>query len=244
MSVLTSLHALRIRLLLVACLAAPAALAAAVGDAIVLLVEGQRKEILPVVRGTAELVPVDVVLAGFPVSTRPDAVAGTLTLSHRGREVVFYARKSLASLGGDLRLLSSPVVVEDGRWLVPLDAVPRLLGPLLGLPAEWRASSRVLVLGSMVEQAIIHARDNQVPKLFFNGLQLTGIRSPLLPERYFIARKFAAAAQGRGQMALAIQQYLIDPEKFGVQGARNAGMNVDVFNNEPDALAWLLLKAD
>ena len=97
---------------------------------------------------------------------------------------------------------------------------------------------------TMVEQAIIHARDNKVPKLFFNGLQLTGIRSPLLPERYFIARQFAAAAQGQVQMALVIQQYLIDPERFGVQVARNAGMNVDVFNNEPDALAWLLLKAD
>jgi N-acetylmuramoyl-L-alanine amidase len=140
---------LRICLLLAASLAAPAALGAAVGDAIVLLVEGQRKEVMPVVRGTAELIPVDVVLAGFPVSTRPDTVAGTLTLSHRGREVVFYARKSLASLGGDLRLLSSPVVVEERRWLVPLDAVPRLLGPLLGLPAEWRASSRVLVVGAL-----------------------------------------------------------------------------------------------
>jgi len=139
---------LRIHLLLAAGLVAPATLQAAAGDPIVLLVEGQRKEILPTVRGTAELIPLELALGGYPVTLRPDASAGSMTLAYRGRELVFYARKSLASLGGDLRLLSSPVQIEDGRWLVPIDAVPRMIGPLLGLPAEWRAGSRVLVIGT------------------------------------------------------------------------------------------------
>ena len=140
---------LRIRLLLAACLVAPSSsLQAAAGDPIVLLVEGQRKEVLPLVRGTAELIPLELALAGYPVATRQDAKAGSLTLSFRGRELVFYARKSLASLSGDLRLLSSPVLVEDGRWLVPIDAVPRMIAPLLGLPGEWRSASRVLVIGA------------------------------------------------------------------------------------------------
>jgi hypothetical protein len=94
---------------------------------------------------------------------------------------------------------------------------------------------------ALVEQAIIYARENKVPKLFFNGHQLTGVRSPSLPERYFLSRQFAAAAQGQVQMALVIQDHLIDPEKFGINVARNAGMNADVFDNEPEALAWLLL---
>lgn len=127
---------------------APAALEAATGDPIVLLALGQRKEILPTVRGTAELIPLELALAGFPVSSRQDTSSGSLTLSYRGRELVFYARKSLASLGGDLRLLSSPVQVEDGRWMIPIDAVPRMIGPLLGQPAEWRSGSRVLVIGA------------------------------------------------------------------------------------------------
>jgi hypothetical protein len=57
-----------------------------------------------------------------------------------------------------------------------------------------------------------------------------------------MARSFAAAAEGRVQMALAVHGSMIDPEKFGILVARNAGMNADVFDNEPDALAWLLLK--
>ena len=95
---------------------------------------------------------------------------------------------------------------------------------------------------ALVEQAIRYARENKIPKLFFNGLQLTGLRSPTLPERYFFSRQFAAAAQGKVQMALVIEAHLIDPEKFGIQVARNAGMNADVFDNESDALAWMLLK--
>ena len=94
-----------------------------------------------------------------------------------------------------------------------------------------------------VEQAISYARENKVPKLLFNGLQLTGVRSPSLPERYFISRRFATVAQGQVQMALVVHRHLIDPEKFGIQVARNAGMNADVFDNELEALEWLLLKA-
>jgi N-acetylmuramoyl-L-alanine amidase len=62
---------------------------------------------------------------------------------------VLYDRKSLASVGGDLRLLSAPVVGEEGRWLVPVDSLPRLLQPLLGKRIEWRPATRVLVVGEV-----------------------------------------------------------------------------------------------
>ena len=93
------------------------------------------------------------------------------------------------------------------------------------------------------EEVILHVRGQKIPRLLFSTHKLAGIRSPLLPERYFISRRLAGVAQGRVQMALVVQPYLIDPEKFGIQVARNAGMNADVFDNEPEALAWLLLKA-
>src|SRR5207245_2308967 len=60
-----------------------------------------------------------------------------------------YDRKSVFSVGGDLRLLSSPAILENGRWLVPPDSAPRVLGPLLGLRADWRAAARVLLLGEV-----------------------------------------------------------------------------------------------
>jgi len=95
---------------------------------------------------------------------------------------------------------------------------------------------------TLLEEAIMFVRTSGVPKLLFNGLGLTGFPSPSLPERYFISRRLAAAAEGKVQLALVIHQHMIDPEKFGIQVARNASMNADVFDNEPEALAWLLVE--
>jgi N-acetylmuramoyl-L-alanine amidase len=138
------------RFLLAAALVAFPAIARGASSApIVLLTEGQRREIAVSVRGDAELVPLEPLIAGLGVQHRASATAGSLTLAYQGREATLYDKKSLASVEGDLRLLSSPTLLEGGLWLIPVDAVPRLLGPLLGVRSEWRAASRVLVLGNI-----------------------------------------------------------------------------------------------
>jgi N-acetylmuramoyl-L-alanine amidase len=122
----------------------------AAGAPITVLTATARREITPTIRGAAELVPIEQVLAGTGVRVTSDARGGAATLSLGTHEVALYDKKSLASVDGDLRLLSAAVVREDGRWLVPVDALPRLLGPLLDRPVEWRAAERVLVLGKVV----------------------------------------------------------------------------------------------
>jgi N-acetylmuramoyl-L-alanine amidase len=116
---------------------------------VVVLYERERREILPVTRGGAEMLPVNQVLAGLGVAATPDARGTGLSLTYGGREVTIYDKKSLASVGGDLRLLSSPVLFEEGRWLVPVDGIARLLQPLLGKRVEWRAASRLLLVGEI-----------------------------------------------------------------------------------------------
>jgi N-acetylmuramoyl-L-alanine amidase len=123
--------------------------AAPAATPVVLLTEGQRRELLPVTRGEAELVALDQLVTGLGISVTNDVAGGAVTLSYLKHEVNLYNKKSLAAVDGDLRLLSSPALLEDGRWLVPVDAVPRLLGPLLGRRADWRAASRVLVIGNV-----------------------------------------------------------------------------------------------
>jgi N-acetylmuramoyl-L-alanine amidase len=118
-------------------------------EPVILLLEGQRREIQPTVRGDAELIPLDVVIAGLGVSVHSDAAGGAVTLTYQRREASLYSKKSLASVGGELRLLSSPALFENGQWLVPVDGVTRVLGPLLGKRSEWRAASRVLTLGDV-----------------------------------------------------------------------------------------------
>lgn len=92
----------------------------------------------------------------------------------------------------------------------------------------------------LVDRAVVFAREHHVPKLLVNAVSLTGFPSPSLPERYFAARRFADSSKSRVQLALVVRAEMIDPEKFGIIVARNAGMNADVFAAEPEALAWLL----
>jgi N-acetylmuramoyl-L-alanine amidase len=132
-----------------ACVWFPVLARAAAPEPVVLLTEGQRREVAVTVRAEAELVPLEPLIAGLGVATRSNAAAGSVTLAYQGREATLYHKKSLASVGGDLRLLSSPTLLENGQWLIPVDAVPRLLGPLLGVRSEWRAASRVLLLGNV-----------------------------------------------------------------------------------------------
>jgi N-acetylmuramoyl-L-alanine amidase len=116
----------------------------------VLLEAGERRELTPVVRSGIELVTVRDILPWLgPVAIREDPRARALTISVEGRDVTIYEKKSLASVGGDLRLLSSPVLYEDGRWLVPVDSLSRLLGPLLKKRVDYRAASRVLLVGNV-----------------------------------------------------------------------------------------------
>ena len=106
-----------------------------------------RREVETVTRGGAELVAIEDVAVGFGMTVKGDSRGIAATLVVGSHEVGLYDGKSLASVDGDLKLLSAPVRGENGRWLVPVDGVARLLEPLIGEPVEWRAASRVLVIG-------------------------------------------------------------------------------------------------
>jgi hypothetical protein len=118
---------------------------------VTIVTESGRREVMPVTtRGDVELLPIDQVIAGLEVTLVSDAAGGTATLSYHKREAGLYNKRSLASVQGDLRLLSAPVLLDEGHWLVPTDSIPRLLGPLLDTKVEWRAASRVLLIGNVV----------------------------------------------------------------------------------------------
>jgi N-acetylmuramoyl-L-alanine amidase len=118
-------------------------------DPVVVLLDSHRREVEPMTRASALLLPLDAVITGLGVTVHTDVPAGSVTLGLEGRELVLYNNKSLASVAGELRLLSSPCYFEGGRWLVPVDGLPRLLGYLLARPVEWRASTRVLLVGTV-----------------------------------------------------------------------------------------------
>jgi N-acetylmuramoyl-L-alanine amidase len=198
--------------LLAAALAAPSFLAAASPiPAIVVLAEGQRREVTTVQgRGDAELVPIDQMVAGLGVNMTSDASGGAVTLSFQRREVSLYNRKSLASVGGDLRLLSSPVILDQGKWLVPIDSLARLLGPLLGVKVEWRPQARVLLIGNTgVPRVTVSAFvSGDVARLVFDASEKVPFR----------------VQQEEGRVTVAVPRDVLDAT---VQQERPAGGIVD-----------------
>jgi N-acetylmuramoyl-L-alanine amidase len=121
--------------------------ALAAAGRLTVLTPTQRREVATVARPEGELVAIEEVLVGFGVTATSDARGGAVTLQRGSRELVLHHRKSLASVDGDLKLLSAPAALEGGRWLVPLDSLPRLLGPFLEKAVEWRAAPRILLVG-------------------------------------------------------------------------------------------------
>jgi hypothetical protein len=91
----------------------------------------------------------------------------------------------------------------------------------------------------MVKDAIISARQEGFKKLLINISGVTGFESPTLGARYFFIREWAAAAEGSVRLALVAPKHMIDPEKFGVLVASNAGLVANIFASEEEALAWL-----
>jgi len=91
-----------------------------------------------------------------------------------------------------------------------------------------------------VTRAIVAAREQKIKRLLVDATQLTGFPSPSLGDRYFISRGWAAAAKGQVELAIALQQHLIDPDRFGIKVATNLGMRANVFSSQTEALTWLL----
>jgi N-acetylmuramoyl-L-alanine amidase len=123
--------------------------AEAASPSLTVLSATQRREVATVFRGDRELVAIDDVVAGLGATLTSDAKGGALSIRRGAHELVLHEKKSLASVDGDLKLLSAPVALEGGRWLVPVDALPRLLSPVLERPVDWRLAQRVLVIGPL-----------------------------------------------------------------------------------------------
>lgn len=91
----------------------------------------------------------------------------------------------------------------------------------------------------LVLSAITFAREHQIGKLLTDLTNLTGFESPSIATRYFFIQEWARAAQGRVCISMVAKPEMIDPEKFGVTVAENAGLCCDVFASKEEALAWL-----
>lgn len=101
----------------------------------------------------------------------------------------------------------------------------------------------VMKLAKMVEMvtgAISYARATGVSRLLVVLTKVSGFPPPKLTARYQFVREWARASEGKVRVAVVTTEEMIDPGRFGVTVAANAGMAADVFVDEKEALEWLV----
>jgi len=91
----------------------------------------------------------------------------------------------------------------------------------------------------MMISAVAFAREQNIRKLLVVVSGLTGFAPPSIVWRYYFMQEVARASGGSVRVAMVARPEMIDPEKFGVTVAANAGLIADIFTSEEEALAWL-----
>ena len=101
-----------------------------------------------------DVVALDDLATLFQLQVREDPLAGGITVSRRGRTLVM-SSQGLVSSGGRLVSLASPPVKSGKQWFVPVDFVGRALPLVLDVRAEFRRSSRTLIIGDLVVPRVV-----------------------------------------------------------------------------------------
>jgi len=99
--------------------------------------------------GGHEMFALEEIAKLFDLTIREDTLAGGLTISTKTQTIALTPGQPLASVGGRVVSLPSPPAREGRAWFVPLDFVPRLLGPALATRMDLRRPSRIIVVGDL-----------------------------------------------------------------------------------------------
>ena len=95
----------------------------------------------------------------------------------------------------------------------------------------------------MITAAIAECRARGITRLLVDVTELFGFPVPSLADRFWMVQDWAHAAQGALVLAVVTLPEYIDPKKFGVKAAADAGLKGDVFTSTTDAKAWLQVNA-
>ena len=120
-------------------------------DAVTVISPAGRERIAVVAADGTEMLALDDLARLLRLDIREDSRAGTLSATGGGGTLIMTPGQQIASVDGRLvSLRAAPRRDRDGgRWLVPLDLLTRALGPVSGQPLEFRAPSRLLLVGDV-----------------------------------------------------------------------------------------------
>jgi N-acetylmuramoyl-L-alanine amidase len=102
-----------------------------------------------VTQNNQEYVALDDVAQFFGLTVREDQLAGGLTITAGKGSIIVTPDQPVISVAGRLVSLSGTAIRQSGRWLVPIDFLPRAIGPLLDTRFDLRRPTRLLVVGDL-----------------------------------------------------------------------------------------------
>jgi len=85
----------------------------------------------------------------FQLQIRDDAAAHAVTATYKNQTIVLTPDQALVSASGRLVSLPAPLVRRSNRWLVPVEFINRALAPIYDVKLDFRADSRLLVVGDL-----------------------------------------------------------------------------------------------
>ncbi len=178
--------------------AAPAR-AQADSDAVTVISPAGRERIAVVAADGAQMLALDDLARLLRLDVREDSRAGTLSATGGGGVLIMTPGQQIASVDGRLVSLRAAPRRDGGRWLVPLDLLTRALGPVSGQPLEFRAGSRLLLVGDV--------RVPRVSAAYRAGPERGRLSLELTP-----AAAHTVASEG-GRLAIAFDADAIDLER-------------------------------
>jgi len=107
-----------------------------------------RRVLSTVIVNDQEYVALDDVAAFVPVTIREDRQGGVSVIV-RGKSIVAPRDRALVSVDGRVVALPAPLTRMGGRWLAPVDFLPRALALVADSRIEYRRGSRLLVIGTV-----------------------------------------------------------------------------------------------
>jgi len=95
-------------------------------------------------------------------------------------------------------------------------------------------------MAHLMSRAVVLCRRQKIKKLLIDSTELRGFHPPEISERYNLAERIAQEAASLVKIAHVASPEWVRSGKFGVEVARNRGLDAKNFDSEPEALKWLL----
>lgn len=101
----------------------------------------------------------------FQLQVREDAAARAVTATYKNQTIVLTPDQSLVSASGRLVSLPAPLMRRSNRWLVPVEFISRALAPIYDVRLDFRAASRLLVVGDLRVPRVVSQYDDSPTSL-------------------------------------------------------------------------------